>query len=397
MTSRFVAQPGDFTPVEPGAPPPDQYVTPSRFSVHDGELTMVEPGAPMPPSPIKEPKLTRVRSVWFDAEGTPTTKDKAIAGEVTYVDEAGAETRVYVTTAQDDTMSGLAAGGAMATVEQPVEDPAVETGPAWTSVFAVEGVDTSDERRLAEGSVEWRDMPLTLMAQTVTDIGHDGAQVAGRIDEIHRDGNQILASGVFSNDEHGQQIAKWVGDGTLRGVSIDLAADEWEIEPYPEEEGATDDADLDLIDLFGPAGIMVVTKGTILGATITPFPAFAEATIMLASGEYDGKRRRVLRINSSIQLAFPQKATPPAPADGATDSSTVDNIVADCTEVANDYPGVSGSITVTVDGNDTNVKFPPAGATDPDQAEDAATASGELERGFAQIGVIIESMRRHLS
>lgn len=384
----------------------------NRFAVSDGDLELVTP-APAPPPP----KFIERSRIWLDKDMNPTTKAEALYGEVVGTRDGQPE-RVYIDAGARSTLTASLTGGEMATVvdEQPVED-AVPEGEApvadWTAIFAVEGVDTSDERRLAPDSITWRTLPLTLMGQSVTDDGHKGAQVCGRIDTLERVGSEIVATGTFSQDAFGQQVMEWIGDGTLRGISIDLAVDPdgWHIEPY-EDDTETDPADADLIDLFGPPGVMVVTAGVIMGATVTPFPAFAEASIMLASGAYDGKRKRVLRIGSSIELAFPpakpagaapskpatpnpgaSPASPPTAADGTTDAVTQAALIADITEVAQDYAGVKGTISVTVDGKSTEVQFPDKGTVDPDQAEDdatlaaltaAATAIAEVTRAFAR-------------
>jgi hypothetical protein len=70
-----------------------------------------------------------------------------------------------------------------------------------------------------------------------------------------------------------------VAEGTLTGVSIDLAVEEVTFE---EPEGS-DGEPMDEIDLLFE-GVMCVQKGSIMGATITPFPAFEEASIVVAAG-----------------------------------------------------------------------------------------------------------------
>jgi hypothetical protein len=137
---------------------------------------------------------------------------------------------------------------------------------AWEGEIAFEGVDTSDDRRIAPGALVWRELPLSLMAQTETAPGHDGARLAGRIDAIERrDGGVIFASGAFVG-EYGVEIASMVETEALRGVSVDMAVLEYEIEPS--EEAADDEGDGDALDLlFGPTGTFVVLSGEIMGAT----------------------------------------------------------------------------------------------------------------------------------
>ncbi len=161
----------------------------------------------------------------------------------------------------------------------------------WTAVLCIEGIPTGDGRFLAVGAIGNRELPLTLMAMLTTDMGHDGAIIAGRIDEIEkmpaaaaqtagllpdRDGGYpsdavaVIGRGIFDDSWQGWEVMRLVGDKTLRGVSIDLATEGDEVvelEPADGEE-------------YGDM-LYVVTEGKIMGATVCPFAAFAEATIML--------------------------------------------------------------------------------------------------------------------
>lgn len=152
---------------------------------------------------------------------------------------------------------------------------------AWEGELAFEDVETSDLRRIAPGALEWRTLPLTLMAQVETAPGHDGARVAGRIDSISRDGAAIVGSGVFAG-EFGLEVAALVEAEVLRGVSVDMAVHEYEIEPVETDDAEAGDGEEDLLDmLLGPEGVFVVLRGELLGATLTPFPAFAEARLRI--------------------------------------------------------------------------------------------------------------------
>jgi hypothetical protein len=236
----------------------------------------------------------RTRPTHADADGQTVPLDETFQvgeGELMYPgDESGPPEEVIncrcaVSYTEE---SALGAGGAdVARVKFAVKnitladgDAPLEPGAAWRSVLCVEGVQTSDMRMLAPGSIEWRELPLTLMAQVETAPGHDGAQVAGRIDTITRTGDEIIGEGVFDTGEYGQEIQRMVGEGTLTGVSIDLAVEEVTFEEPDDYEGEP----MDEIDLLF-MGVMVVQKGKIMGATITPFPAFEEASIMVAAGQ----------------------------------------------------------------------------------------------------------------
>ena len=179
---------------------------------------------------------------------------------------------------------------------------------AWEGEIAFEGVDTSDDRRIAPGALVWRELPLSLMAQTETAPGHDGARLAGRIDAIERrDGGVIFASGAFVG-EYGAEIASMVETEALRGVSVDMAVLEYEIEPS--EEAADDEGDGDALDLlFGPTETFVVLSGEIMGATLTPFPAFADARLRVVSAEpsavddASGEASLLVRVAGGVEYA----------------------------------------------------------------------------------------------
>lgn len=174
-----------------------------------------------------------------------------------------------------------------------------ETGQTeWSGLLAPIAEPTDDGRILdpAEaGAITWRALPLTLMAQFATAMGHDGAVIAGRIDAISEgpakfagwSGQGFLGSGVFDDapgeagSDDGRKAARLSREGMLRGVSVDLAADEVELRTSDNEPIAEDDEEAWLEAIFG-GGLMAVTWGSILGATMTPFPAFAEANVEAA-------------------------------------------------------------------------------------------------------------------
>lgn len=176
---------------------------------------------------------------------------------------------------------------------------AAARGPlAWTATLVLEGTLTDDGRCFAPGSITWRELPLTLMAMIETSgEGHNGAIVSGRIDRVWKDGLAVKASGVFDDGEFGMDIGRMVGEGTLRGVSVDVAVHSYEtgdrgdffdedgnwLEQAPEQ--AADEGEPSILDIiFGTEQpIYVVTDGVIGAATVCPFPAFAGADISLAA------------------------------------------------------------------------------------------------------------------
>lgn len=159
----------------------------------------------------------------------------------------------------------------------------------WTGVLAVEGVETGDGRMFAEGSLNWRDLPIPLMYQRVTSHGGqtDETVNVGRIDQIWRDGNKIMGKGAIDvGDVNGAEAARKMGGKFLNGVSIDAdSIKEADIE-YVFPEGDGDAGDDELAELFGPPpDMMIFHKGRISAATLVNIPAFAEASLYLDGEE----------------------------------------------------------------------------------------------------------------
>ena len=169
----------------------------------------------------------------------------------------------------------------------------------WRAVLLVEGEETVDGRIIDVGAIDWRPLPLTLMAMIETDVGHDGAMVAGRIDTITRipgffgDARAaIVAEGVFDTGDYGADIARMVGDQTLRGVSADLGNVEIQLRPRSAPTYQIGDGEFDYdgdYDDDGPAEVgdpddvlIAYVKGTLMGATVCPFPAIGSGAIEIA-------------------------------------------------------------------------------------------------------------------
>lgn len=187
---------------------------------------------------------------------------------------------------------------------------------AWVSDIAFEGTSTDDGRYMLPGSLDWRDPPLTLMAMTETSgEGHNGAFVAGRMDSFERDQTDmegaaladgvtaIRSRGVFDmGGDDGENVARLVGDETVRGISVDLAVNDWCFRD-PETGDLLEPADLSETDMeramFGELQY-AVRSGTILAATVCPTPAFADARIALTAS---GDGRRVIRLWAGFSFA----------------------------------------------------------------------------------------------
>jgi hypothetical protein len=163
--------------------------------------------------------------------------------------------------------------------------------PVTFPVVIVEGMETSDGRYIEPGALEPRAMPLPILSMTRNPEGgdgHAGAEVIGRIDVltrhngpdvINRQTGQPFPEGVFVWSASGEIDPDATSAGLIRkryltGNSADLSGTEAEMVWGPEDENGM--ADLEQIRL---------TKGFISGTTVCPFPAFAEAYIILDGEE----------------------------------------------------------------------------------------------------------------
>lgn len=172
------------------------------------------------------------------------------------------------------------------------EAVAEETRREWEGVLAVEGIPTSDGRYLIRDKIDHRELPLSLMAQTVTDEGHLGAFCAGRIDTITKEPRPdlgenaiaIIGRGSFSNSEEGQKAARLLDEGDLRGISIDFAATASYLLDAETHEVIEEEMGLEQL-LEG--NFLRGFEGKIMGATLCPFAAFEEATMRMVEVSQD--------------------------------------------------------------------------------------------------------------
>ncbi len=182
------------------------------------------------------------------------------------------------------TEEGLCPGCGAALTETEVVMASEVPDAEWEGVLTVEGVMSGDNRMIGEGSLTWRDLPVPLMLQTVNAPGHDGAVFCGWIHEVERVGASIIGRGTFTDDDAGAQARGILADpaGAKRfGVSVDIDsvqmvfADPSGVELSPDEAIEA--------HMFGGGADVVemIVSGRVMGATLTPFPAFQEAHVYL--------------------------------------------------------------------------------------------------------------------
>lgn len=154
-----------------------------------------------------------------------------------------------------------------------VGDAAEGSSGRFRALAVPEGTETSDGRLIDEGALEPRPMPLPLMLQTTTDVGHFGAELSGRIDSFARDGNNAILTGDLDDSDAGRRFREILDQHGRYGLSVDLGRMDVEFECREQDE-----------DGWCTDELLRVTQGELLGATGTPFPAFAEAFIELEGG-----------------------------------------------------------------------------------------------------------------
>lgn len=182
--------------------------------------------------------------------------------------------------------SDLTTGGQQMSDTSTIDTPTKPASkPKWEGLLVIEGVPSGDGRFIEQGALTWRDLPLPLMLMTRNPeggMGHDGAELAGRIDGIERRGDEIWGFGVLDPGSNaGAEAARLLtpddeGVAFLRGVSVDL-----DDVTVAQAELAEDGDPLEAL-LRGPEG-MRVGKARLMGATLCPFPAFQEAAVSLVS------------------------------------------------------------------------------------------------------------------
>lgn len=192
---------------------------------------------------------------------------------------------------------------------------------------------TGDGRDFSSVAWSWRDPDvslLPLMFQDKTDMGHFGAQLAGYIAQLSDVDGTVFAEGAFYDSDVGRAARDLLLDGRRFGVSVDPGAVEatWSC-LAEDDEGWCVEEKLDF------------QAYQVIGLTMTPFPAFAEASIALAGvGELavaaddhaftddngdgrcdacleedeDGNCTRVCDLTEAEHTSPPPAEAPPAPA-----------------------------------------------------------------------------------
>jgi len=131
---------------------------------------------------------------------------------------------------------------------------------------------TPDGRFISEEGFGTRNLPVPIMLLDSTGPGgHQGARVAGRLDEVTVGEDGIVSGkGWLIDNEEGRKAHLLLKTKAVKGNSVDLADVDHEMTNFTDE--------------FGAAKAGVRFKRAKIGmTTIVPLPAFPEATVQLDS------------------------------------------------------------------------------------------------------------------
>lgn len=227
---------------------------------------------------------------------------------------------------------------AAAPVADAPAEPSIQQG-RFHVLIIVEGIETGDKRLFVENGLTWRDLPLPLMAQDQNMPEHMESVLIGNIDKITRQGTEIHGWGAYLT-EPGPDAARLIAlvqSGELRGVSADIDDVEFELlipttdadgnplpdpwampedgaEPPPEATEEIDGVGYEVVTMMQP--ILRVTEGRVMGATVTPFPAFQEAFIeddtgsLTAAGRAETRRLAAGMVIEPLVAAGVREANP---------------------------------------------------------------------------------------
>ncbi|MEZ0073605.1 phage minor head protein [Planotetraspora sp. GP83] len=123
--------------------------------------------------------------------------------------------------------------------------------------LAFENQETGDGRIFAPNSLYWESGPWPLQYADEMLGGHEGAELAGAIDQLSRDGDRIPGAGVlYTSQPSGQEAVRLLEQGAPLGVSVDL-----------------DDVDIEFIDRsHGEGDGEVVLMASYAAASALPLP-----------------------------------------------------------------------------------------------------------------------------
>ncbi|MFD9903914.1 phage minor head protein [Streptomyces sp. NPDC059063] len=236
----------------------------------------------------ERPELPVQHSPWAAHVCAAYSDDPALLGEL--VARTGPVTfdRIRVAFAGDHTDIPLAPR------EEPMPDTTAAATPvrAWftpdDTAIAYEDEETGDGRIFARDSLYW-DAPGPWPLQYADEMlmGHEGAELAGQIDTMDRDGGRIPATGVlYATRPAGQDAIHLLEEGAPLGVSVDL-----------------DDVDMEVIDRTMTDGDdVLVLAASLPSASVLRLADGAYMLSAATAGEWTADGGTLSRARHNVQL-----------------------------------------------------------------------------------------------
>lgn len=166
----------------------------------------------------------------------------------------------------------------------PNEEKTVAQYRTFSAVLAVIGIETDDGRMFASDiDLKYRDMPLPLLWQKQSDMGHYNSFTVGVIESASVQGTEVIGTGYLLNTPEADEAAAQI-EHKVTGPSVDLGDVSWIL---TDENGDEIDWD-DLWDNPDMKVLETITAGKLLGATLVSIPAFGQTSITLGALEERG-------------------------------------------------------------------------------------------------------------
>lgn len=320
----------------------------------------------------------------------------------------------------------------------PEEEPTVEdttaaitaalTTRSWSTpgdtALAFEGEETGDGRIFAAGSVYWEAGPWPLQYAEEMMGGHDGAELAGSIETVGRDGARITGTGlIYTGRSAGDDAVALLDEEAPLGVSVDLDSVDIEFVDKTVTQGA--DGEIILRASLAQASVMRLEDGSwaVTAETAADWTASAGALTRAAHRiQFITGPGGVIPADA-VKAAFGQAGILTA---AAGDPDAPDEGVVVWTENAGDFlcritsARLRGATLVSVPAYDqARIVLDPAGATAAAQVDTTAAdlAAADLSEthlaviGFvtgspvpvgprevaAALGISVDAARGHLS
>lgn len=162
------------------------------------------------------------------------------------------------------------------------------------TALAYENQETGDGRIFSAGSLAWDTGPWPLQYADEMGSGHDGAELAGAIENMSRDGDRLTGTGViYTSRPAGQDAVMLLEEGAPLGVSVDL--DDVDVEFVDRTINADDPAADE--EYYSLAATLALTSASLLR-----LPDGAWMITARTAGEWTASGASLSRAHHTVQL-----------------------------------------------------------------------------------------------